>query len=379
MYKFFYGIMWFFTQIILRPLLYIPIRLIFPTRFINKKELKKHNGKGVVICCNHRSNTDVIVMIEMLWRKKNFLSKASLFKKRIVGLFFRSFGCYPVERGKEIGLVKFSLNRLKKKSSIVVFPEGQRVFNPEDALALRNGAAMIAIKGGVPIVPMVFKRAPRPFKFNAIKVGETISVDEYLGKKMEKSDLLELSGKIQSSMAGLLENFEVLPKPKWWEREPAVCARGIVFVDDKLLLIKRNRGAGDYYVTPGGHLDGNENPRDAVVREIKEECNIDVIPRRLLYRYKFEGNPEWKHDGKPAGQGMHSFFVCEYKSGEVGKTDAEEYAADLDPARGTYEPVLIDTTELPNLNIQPAALKKQLLKDIKKYSARLARAPKYLK
>lgn len=378
MYTICYGLMWVFTKLILRPLLYIPVRIIFPTRFINKKELKKYRGKGVVICCNHRSNTDAIVLTELFWRKKNFFSKTSLFKTPFRNLFFRTLDCYPVERGKEMGLIKFALKQLKKNYAMLMFPEGQRVFNPEDALALRNGAAMMAIKGGVPVVPMVFKRAPRPFKFNAIKVGNSIPVDEYLGRKMEKSDMLELSGKIRDAMAGLLENFEVHPKPKWWETEPTTCARGIVFVDDKLLLIKRNRGEGDYYTTPGGHIEGDENPRDAVVREIKEECNIDVEPRRLLYRHMYEGSG-WLHEGKPAGKGMQSFFLCEYKTGEVGKTDAEEYSADLDPARGTYEPVLVDCADLPNLDIKPAVLKKQLVKDIEKYTNRLARATKYLK
>jgi len=368
----------FFNRWILRPILFFPILIFFPTRIINKKELRKYRGKGVVICCNHRSNTDAILIYVRFWRKKNFFSKQSLFKTPFRNLFFRGLDCYPVERGKEIGLIKFALQQIKKNRAMMMFPEGQRVFNPEDALALRNGAAMMAIKGGVPVVPMVFKRPPRPFKFNAIKIGDSIPVDEYLGKKMEKSDMLDLSGKIQVAMAGLLENFEIKPKPKWWELEPAVAARGIVFVDDKLLLIKRNRGADDYYVIPGGHVDGDENPRDAVVRELKEECSVEVEVRRLLYRHKYAGS-EWMHEGKPAGKGMQSFYLCEYKTGEVSKTDAEEYSENIDPIRGTYEPVLVAQEELANLNIQPAVLKKQLLKDVEKYTNRLARATKYLK
>jgi 1-acyl-sn-glycerol-3-phosphate acyltransferase len=352
---------WFIIKLIL----VIPFAVVFPTRVINKKELRKHRGKGVVFCCNHRSYMDGPLLYILFWRKRRFLVKPSMFDTKFKNANMRAVHCYPVERGKDLSLIKFAKGALANKEAIVMFPEGMRAFNPEDALALRNGAAMIAIMSGVPIVPMVLKRAPRPFRFNALKVGTTISTEKYQGRKMEKSDLAEVSAEIQSSMAKLLENFGVNPKPKWWEKQESIIARGIVIIDGKLLAIKRVRENQEYYVFPGGHIDDGETAREAAGREVTEETGVDVAPTRLLYKYKFDDK-------------MQSFYYCAYKSGTPGKTDSEEYT-DSDRGRGTYEPMLLDLNEISKMDIRPTCVRDQLLRDIEKYGVNLARSHKYVK
>lgn len=48
----------------------------------------------------------------------------------------------------------------------------------------------------------------------------------------------------------------------------------------KILLLKRNDGAtaGNRWCMPGGKLKKNETPLQAVIREIKEETNILLLP-----------------------------------------------------------------------------------------------------
>ena len=355
--------MWFWF--IIKSILYLPFRIFYPTRIINARELKKYRGKGVVFCCNHRSNMDGVALYFYFWRKKRFLAKPSLFDTKFKSSAMRALSCYPVERGKDLSLIKFSMEMLKKNHAIVMFPEGMRAFSPEDALALRNGAAMIAIKGGVPIVPMVFRRAPRPFVFNALKVGTAISTENYQGRKLEKSDLAEVSGKIQTAMTQLLDGFGTKRKPKWWQTQDSVISRGIVITDNKLLLVKRVREGQEFYVFPGGHIDSGETPRDAVVREVREETNVETAPIRMLYKYL--------HKGK-----LESFYTCAYKSGTVSTTDAEEYTG-ANPTGGTYEPVSLPIDEIEKIDLRPTAIRDQLCKDIKKYGINLARVQKYVK
>ena len=355
-----------FVWFIIKCILYFPFRIIFPTRVINKKELRKHRGKGVVICCNHKSYVDgPLLFMLFFWRKKRFLVKPSMFDTKFKDRNMRALGCYPVERGKDLSLMKYTKAMLQKNRAIVMFPEGMRVFNPEDALALRNGAAMVAIMNNVPIVPMVMKRAPKVFRFNAVKIGATISTEQYQGKKMEKTDLAELSAKIQASMAGLLDGFEVKPKPKWWEAQESVISRGIVFVENKLLLLKRVRESREYYVFPGGHVDEGETARDAAAREVLEETGVSTKPMRLLYKYSYEDK-------------LQSFYYCSYNSGTARKTDAQEYT-DETRNLGTYEPMLIDINELEKIDLRPNCVRDQLIKDIGKRGVNLAQGPTYVK
>lgn len=53
--------------------------------------------------------------------------------------------------------------------------------------------------------------------------------------------------------------------------------------EDKVLLIHRfNTGWGDgLYSLPAGHVDGNETIEEAMIREAKEEINIDILPEDL--------------------------------------------------------------------------------------------------
>ncbi|MEK7125012.1 MAG: NUDIX hydrolase [Patescibacteria group bacterium] len=49
--------------------------------------------------------------------------------------------------------------------------------------------------------------------------------------------------------------------------------------EDRVLLIKRARGVGaGLYALVGGKPEPDENPKDAVIREVKEEIGLDFTP-----------------------------------------------------------------------------------------------------
>lgn len=61
---------------------------------------------------------------------------------------------------------------------------------------------------------------------------------------------------------------------------PKVDVRGVIFQDDKILLVKEK--ADGAWALPGGWADIGLSPREIVVKEVKEESGFDVVPRRLL-------------------------------------------------------------------------------------------------
>ncbi len=50
-------------------------------------------------------------------------------------------------------------------------------------------------------------------------------------------------------------------------------------------ILATQRGYGDFkdgWEFPGGKMEPGETPEDCIVREIKEELNVDIVPEELL-------------------------------------------------------------------------------------------------
>jgi 8-oxo-dGTP pyrophosphatase MutT (NUDIX family) len=60
---------------------------------------------------------------------------------------------------------------------------------------------------------------------------------------------------------------------------PAVS--GIIIDKDGRLLLHRSSDDGNWY-TIGGAIEPGEHPADAVVREVREETGLDVVPLRIV-------------------------------------------------------------------------------------------------
>ncbi|TDE29630.1 NUDIX domain-containing protein [Nonomuraea mesophila] len=67
-------------------------------------------------------------------------------------------------------------------------------------------------------------------------------------------------------------------------------AAGFVFDDAGRLLVALH-GDGKLWAAPGGGIDPDERPADAVVRELREELGLEVEARGLIGVY---GGPEFR-------------------------------------------------------------------------------------
>jgi 8-oxo-dGTP pyrophosphatase MutT (NUDIX family) len=100
---------------------------------------------------------------------------------------------------------------------------------------------------------------------------------------------------------------------------------GIVRAPDNRVLFVQVRDDG-LWSTPGGSIELDETPADAVVREVWEETGLFVAPRRVIGVY---GGPAFvvNYPNGDETQYVTTMFECERLSGDLRADDDETLAA----------------------------------------------------
>jgi len=121
-----------------------------------------------IIVANHSSLLDPIILGVSINPIIIFVAAAYLFKIRWLGYLLRKANSIPVQRENDIKAIKQSLKILQRDGVLGIFPEGG-IDRQKNNLPVRAGAAYLATKVGVPIVPIKIKGAdkvlPRGAKF----------------------------------------------------------------------------------------------------------------------------------------------------------------------------------------------------------------------
>lgn len=160
--------------VVLRPFIF----LFHPWRIVGRENLPREGG--VILCSNHLSDWDpALLFIACHPRRVCFMAKAELFRFKPFGkLLSGLFGAFPVVRGsKDTGALDTAQALVEKGELMGIFPEGTRSKDGR-MLRFKSGAALIAARTGVDVVPCGIDRRSRLFRRVAITFGAPISAEE---------------------------------------------------------------------------------------------------------------------------------------------------------------------------------------------------------
>ncbi len=108
----------------------------------------------IIIVANHLSWFDPILLGVVLPRRIWFFTKAEIFQWPIVGLLCKLTGQIPVHRGEsDRASLEQGIAYLREGKALMIFPEGT-VVRQEQLIAAHAGAAMLAIRTGVTVLPI---------------------------------------------------------------------------------------------------------------------------------------------------------------------------------------------------------------------------------
>ncbi len=131
---------------------------------------------------NHTSSADAPAVVGAIPRRLAVLVKESLFKWPIVGQAF-TLACFiPVNRADResaIASVEKAAEAMRAGQSFLIYPEGTR--SPDGRLQeFKKGAFVLAIKAGVPIVPVLCSGAHRIMAKRSLKIQPGEILVEFL-------------------------------------------------------------------------------------------------------------------------------------------------------------------------------------------------------
>lgn len=156
-------------------ILYPFIMLLFRIKVIG---LKKIPRGAAVICANHTSLWDPVLLGITLTAKNPlcYMAKKELFENPFLGFLLRHLGVFPVEReSADLATIRKSIEVLKADKKVAIFPEGRRVREGDVAPnEVKTGVAMIAMRAGVPIVPIFLSGNKRMLRRTWVCVGDPI-------------------------------------------------------------------------------------------------------------------------------------------------------------------------------------------------------------
>lgn len=151
---------------IVKCICWIIFKLLFRLKVTGQENIPQ-DGPFIIVA-NHSSLLDPVILGVSVTPKVIFVAAAYLFKIGWLGYMLRKFNSIPVQRENDIKAIKQSLEILKRDGVLGIFPEGG-IDRQKNNLPVRAGAAYLAAKIGVPIVPIKIKGAdkvlPRGAKF----------------------------------------------------------------------------------------------------------------------------------------------------------------------------------------------------------------------
>lgn len=162
-----------------------------------------------IVCSNHLSNNDPVLLGIAIKRQVFYMAKAELFRNPIAGWVIRHLGAFPVNRGAGDGKAINEAEQIVKDGKLLgIFIEGTRSKTGE-FLRPKSGASIIAHQMNVPVIPVCItpkNKKIRVFQQVKISIGKPMTPNELGLDNGTPEEYRNSSRKIMAEIKKLREN-----------------------------------------------------------------------------------------------------------------------------------------------------------------------------
>ncbi len=175
---------------------------LFSLTYEGVENIPTDTPNGLIVCANHTSMYDPVVIIAAMHMPIRYMAKAELCKIPLLKQLIESFGAYPIKRGaSDVSAIKKTVELLKEGQVVGIFPQGTRtpgsIPTPDQA---KSGLGLTAYRSGADILPVYIQTE----KYKVKMFHKTHIV---IGKPIANSDLGFTDGSIRQINAASQRAF----------------------------------------------------------------------------------------------------------------------------------------------------------------------------
>ncbi|MFD1020777.1 lysophospholipid acyltransferase family protein [Thalassobacillus hwangdonensis] len=182
-------------------------------RVINEDRMPE--GPALLVA-NHQGNFDILALLGHLQKPFGFISKIEMEKWPVVKGWMNAIHSVFIDRTDKRQAVRAlngAIDNLKNGHSMLIFPEGTRS-KSSDLLPFKPGSFRLAVKAGVPIVPVAIDGSYKVMEQNDgkikpadiyLNVCHPINPSEYADRKLP-----ELSAEAESKIKEAIDELKVI-------------------------------------------------------------------------------------------------------------------------------------------------------------------------
>ncbi len=179
-----------------------------------KKENKLDHNKQYILCSNHPSTLDIVMMFALNKKPISFIGKHSLSKIPIFGYYYKSFNVLVDRSNLRNSYLAYQEagKKLNQGQNLVIYPEGGIPKEDIRLFRFKKGPFRLAIEKEVSIIPITFADNKRLFPINYLRgkpgIARVTIHNEVSTKGMDETNIEKLKSRVYNIIESELIHYE---------------------------------------------------------------------------------------------------------------------------------------------------------------------------
>lgn len=180
------------------------LKTLWPTRFHNRERLDI--PAPYILIGNHQSWKDPLPMaVAVRHEQLCLVGKRELSAGGVLNKIMKNLHVVLVNRhSTDMEAMRACMKVVREGHILAIFPEGTR-HHQGLMEELESGTAMIALRAGVPMIPMLIPTKMKLFRRNDCYVGQPIPMDDLRERGVNKETCAELLQRMTAAYAEMAE------------------------------------------------------------------------------------------------------------------------------------------------------------------------------